>query len=85
MSAENISGLTSAASVDVDPIWATLLSKALEGKNLQDLISNICVAGTVAPADVTMSAGKEAVTVASTKEQEPEKSEEKEESDDDMV
>lgn len=68
MSAENILGRTSAASVDVDPIWATLLSKALEGKNMRDLISNICAAGTVAPADVTMSAGKEVVTGAGTRE-----------------
>ena len=50
---------------------------------MQHLISNSGTAGTVAPASVTLPAGKEANAVALTKEQE--KEEKKEESDDDMV
>jgi ribosomal protein L12E/L44/L45/RPP1/RPP2 len=53
---------------------------------MQHLISNSGTAGTVAPASVTLPAGKEAIAVALTKEQEEqEKEEKKEESDDDMV
>jgi large subunit ribosomal protein LP1 len=42
--------LTSAASVDLEPIWATLLAKALEGKNINELLSNVDAGRTAAPA-----------------------------------
>jgi hypothetical protein len=43
--AEKITALTNAASVEVEPIWATLLAKALEGKNVKDLLSNVGAGG----------------------------------------
>ena len=33
--------LTTAAGVPVEPIWASLLAKALEGKDVKDLLTNI--------------------------------------------
>jgi hypothetical protein len=68
----------------MEPIWATLLAKALEGKNVKELLSNVG-AGGGAPATgsglAAVSAGGQPAAEA-----EPEaKEEEKEESDDDMV
>ena len=33
--------ITSAAKVDVEPVWANLLAKALAGKDVKDLLSNV--------------------------------------------
>ena len=41
--AEKILALTNAASVELEPIWATLLANALHGKDIQDMLSNITV------------------------------------------
>merc|ERR1712072_121928 len=68
ITSEKILAITSAAKVEVEPIWATLLAKALEGKDVKDLLSN--VGGGAAP--------------AAEEEKKEEKAEEKEESDDDM-
>jgi large subunit ribosomal protein LP1 len=47
---EKILALTTAAGVDIEPIWATLLSKALEGKNVKEMLSTIGVSsGAAAP------------------------------------
>ncbi|KAF7345730.1 60S acidic ribosomal protein [Mycena venus] len=43
ITSEKILALTSAAGVDIEPIWATLLSKALEGKNVKEMLSTIGV------------------------------------------
>lgn len=72
-----------AASVELEPIWATLLAKALEGKNVKELLSNVGSGGG-APAAVA-SAGAPAAAAATEAPKEEEKKEEKEESDDDMV
>lgn len=32
---------TDTAGVDLEPIWANLLAKALEGKNVEELLSNV--------------------------------------------
>ena len=53
----------------VEPIWAQLLSKALEGKDVKDLLTNVAAAGGDAPAEEA---------------KEEKKEEAKEESDDDM-
>ena len=78
--------LTSAAGVDVEPIWASLLAKALEGKDVKDMLSNVgaggggpAVGGGAAPA-----AGA-APAEAAAEAKEEKKEEEKDESDDDMV
>lgn len=71
--------------MEVEPIWATLLAKALEGKSVPDLLSNVGTGGAAAapavggvPAAVAGAAAEEAPA-------EKAKEEEKEESDDDMV
>ncbi|ORY78448.1 60s acidic ribosomal protein-domain-containing protein [Leucosporidium creatinivorum] len=81
ISSEKILALTSAAKVEVEPIWATLLAKALEGKDVKDLLSNVG-AGGAAPA--AAAAGGAAPAAAAEAEPEKAKEEEKEESDDDM-
>ncbi|RKU49587.1 hypothetical protein DL546_009443 [Coniochaeta pulveracea] len=83
ITADKISTLIKAANVvDVEPIWASLFAKALEGKDVKDLLSNIgSGGGAAAPA-----AGAAAATggAAAAEEKAEEKPEEKEESDDDM-
>ena len=83
--ADKIVALTNAAGVEVEPIWATLLEKALAGKNVKELLSNVGAgggapaAGSAAPA--AAAGGAPAAEAAKVEE----KVEEKEESDDDMV
>ncbi|KAJ7142524.1 60S acidic ribosomal protein P1 [Mycena epipterygia] len=50
ITAEKILTLTTTAGVEIEPIWATLLAKALEGKNVKEMLSTIGVgSGTAAP------------------------------------
>ncbi|KAF9044959.1 60s acidic ribosomal protein-domain-containing protein [Panaeolus papilionaceus] len=83
ITSDKIVALTSAAGVELEPIWATLLAKALEGKNVKELLSNVGsgggapAAGSAAPAASSGGAAAEAPKAE-------EKVEEKEESDDDM-
>lgn len=81
---DKILALTNAASVELEPIWASLLAKALEGKNVKDLLSNVG-AGGGAPAAGSAPAAGGAGGAAPEAEKKEEKVEEKEESDDDMV
>ncbi|EDR03609.1 60S acidic ribosomal protein P1 [Laccaria bicolor S238N-H82] len=41
ITAGRILALTTAAGVDMEPIWADLLAKALEGKEIKELLSHI--------------------------------------------
>jgi large subunit ribosomal protein LP1 len=85
--ADKILALTNAAGCELEPIWATLLAKALEGKNVKDLLSNVG-AGGGGPAVGAPSAGGGgggAPAAAAAPAEEKKKEEEKEESDDDMV
>lgn len=75
--------MTTAAGVELEPIWATLLAKALEGKNVKELLSNVG-AGGAAPATGGAPAAAAGGAADAPKEEEK-KEEEKEESDDDMV
>ena len=43
--ADKIVAITSSASVEVEPIWASLLAKALEGKDVKSMLSNIGAGG----------------------------------------
>ena len=82
---DKILALTEAASVELEPIWASLLAKALEGKNVKELLSNVGAGGAgpaAAPAAGGAAAGGAA---AEAPKEEEKKEEEKEESDDDMV
>ena len=77
--------LIDAANVDVEPIWATLLAKALEGKNVSELLSNIGSGGGAPAAGAAPSGAPAAGAAAPAEEKQEEKKEEKEESDEDMV
>ncbi|EFP89407.2 60S acidic ribosomal protein P1 [Puccinia graminis f. sp. tritici CRL 75-36-700-3] len=83
ITADKINTLLSAAKVEIEPIWATLLAKALEGKDVKDMLSNVGAGGGAAApaAAVAAASGGEA---AAPKAEEKKKEEEKEESDDDM-
>jgi len=82
ITADKIVTLTSAANVDVEPIWATLLAKALEGKNVKELLSNV---GSGGGAPAAGSAPAAASSAAVEEQPEARKEEVKEEeSDEDM-
>lgn len=84
--ADKLNTLISAANVDVEPIWATLLAKALEGKNVKELLSNVGSGGGAPATGVAPAAASAAAATAPVEEEKKEeKKEEKEESDDDMV
>ncbi|KAI0820405.1 60s acidic ribosomal protein-domain-containing protein, partial [Trametes gibbosa] len=83
ITSDKILALTTAANVELEPIWASLLAKALEGKNVKDLLSNVG-AGGAGPAAAGAPAAGGAGAAAAEAPKEEEKKEEKEESDDDM-
>lgn len=76
--------MTKAANVDVEPVWASLFAKALEGKDVKELLSNVGSGGG-APVAGGAAAGAAAGGAAEEAKEEEKKEEEKEESDDDMV
>lgn len=84
LQSDKIVTLTGAAGVELEPIWATLLAKALEGKNVKELLSNVGSGGGAPAAGSAPAAGGAAAAAEAPKEEEK-KEEEKEESDDDMV
>jgi large subunit ribosomal protein LP1 len=81
---EKIIAITNAAGFDLEPIWASLLAKALEGKNVKELLSNVGSGGG-APAVGAVAGGGAAAPAAAEAPAEEKKEEEKEESDEDMV
>ncbi|KAJ7126183.1 putative PRCDNA35 [Mycena epipterygia] len=83
ITSDKIVALTSAANCELEPIWATLLAKALEGKNVKDLLSNVGSGGG-APAAGGAAAPAAGGATSTEAPKEEEKEEEKEESDDDM-
>ncbi|KAJ7613839.1 60S acidic ribosomal protein P1 [Mycena polygramma] len=63
ITSDKILALTTAAGVEIEPIWATLLAKALEGKNVKEMLSTIGVssgpaASAAAPATATATAAE---------------------------
>ncbi|EED82031.1 60S acidic ribosomal protein P1 [Postia placenta Mad-698-R] len=83
ITSDKIVALTSAASIELEPIWASLLAKALEGKNVKELLTNVGSGGG-APAVGAPSAAAGGAAAAEAPKEEEKKEEEKEESDDDM-
>jgi len=84
ITADKILALTEAASVELEPIWAALLAKALEGRNVKELLLNVG-AGGGGPASTVVAGGTvDAGPAAGPEKEEEKKEEEKEESDDDM-
>lgn len=79
ISTDNLLTLTNAANIPIEGIWADIFSKALESKNLKDLLVNFS-AGAAAP--VSGSAGAAAGSAAAEEAEEVEEA--KEESDDEM-
>ncbi|KAL2134096.1 hypothetical protein VTI74DRAFT_983 [Chaetomium olivicolor] len=84
ITADKIQTLIKAANVvDVEPIWASLFAKALEGKDVKDLLSAVgSGGGAAAPAAGGAAAAAGGAAAEETKEEA--KEEEKEESDEDM-
>ncbi|KAI9048682.1 hypothetical protein LZ554_007513 [Drepanopeziza brunnea f. sp. 'monogermtubi'] len=83
ITADKLMTLIKAANIDdVEPIWTSLFAKALEGKDVKDLLLNVgSGGGAAAPAAGGAAAGGDAVAAAPKEE---EKEEAKEESDEDM-
>ncbi|RPD60473.1 ribosomal protein 60S [Lentinus tigrinus ALCF2SS1-6] len=84
ITADKITALTNAASVELEPIWASLLAKALEGKNVKELLSNVGAGGAGPAAAAAPGAAAGGAAAADAPKEEEKKEEEKEESDDDM-
>ncbi|KAI0694146.1 60s acidic ribosomal protein-domain-containing protein [Cytidiella melzeri] len=84
ITADKIVALITAANVEVEPIWATLLAKALEGKNVKELLSNVGAGGGAPATGAPSAAAGGAAAAADEPAAEEKKEEEKEESDDDM-
>ncbi|ORY83006.1 60s acidic ribosomal protein-domain-containing protein, partial [Protomyces lactucae-debilis] len=82
ITADKLQTLCKAANVEVEPIWASLFAKALEGKDVKDLLLNVGGASGAAPAAAGGAAASGDAPAAEEKKEE--KAEEKEESDDDM-
>ncbi|GME33002.1 60s acidic ribosomal protein [Neofusicoccum parvum] len=83
ITADKLQTLITAAKVaDVEPIWTSLFAKALEGKDVKELLLNVGSGGpaAAAPAGGAAAAGGDAPEAA----KEEAKEEEKEESDEDM-
>ncbi|KAI1389803.1 60s acidic ribosomal protein-domain-containing protein [Hypoxylon trugodes] len=84
ITADKLQTLIKAAKViDVEPIWTQLFAKALEGKDVKDLLSNVGSGGGAAAAGAGAAAAGGAGGAAEEAKEE-EKEEEKEESDEDM-
>jgi len=87
ITADKLNSLITAAKVpDVEPIWCSLFAKALEGKDVKDLLMNVGSGGggaAAAPAAAGAGAAAGGAAEEAPKEEEK-KEEEKEESDEDM-
>ncbi|KAK3816035.1 MAG: 60s acidic ribosomal protein-domain-containing protein [Benniella sp.] len=82
ITSDKLQTLLKAAGVEVETIWTSLFAKALEGKDVAGMLSNVGSGGGAAPA---AAAGGAAAGGAAAEEKKEEKKEEaKEESDDDM-
>ncbi|KAI8963705.1 ribosomal protein 60S [Daldinia sp. FL1419] len=83
ITADKLQTLIKAAKIaDVEPIWTSLFAKALEGKDVKDLLSNVGSGGAAAAGGPAAAAGGAGGAAEEAKEEE--KEEEKEESDEDM-
>ncbi|KAE8161984.1 60s acidic ribosomal protein-domain-containing protein [Aspergillus tamarii] len=81
VTADKLQTLLTAAKVqEVEPIWTSIFAKALEGKDIKELLTNVGSAGAAAPAGAA-AGGAAAPAEAAAEEK---KEEEKEESDEDM-
>ncbi|EME44714.1 hypothetical protein DOTSEDRAFT_24703 [Dothistroma septosporum NZE10] len=85
ITADKLQSLITAAKVpDIEPIWTTLFAKALEGKDVKELLLNVGSGGGAAPAAGGAAPAAAGGADAPAAEAEKPKEEEKEESDEDM-
>ncbi|MCJ1481478.1 60S acidic ribosomal protein P1 [Schaereria dolodes] len=86
ITADKLQTLIKAARCDeVEPIWTTLFAKALEGKNVKDMLLNVgSGGGAAAAAPSGAPSGGAGGDTAPEEAKKEEKEEEKEESDEDM-
>ncbi|MCJ1255539.1 60S acidic ribosomal protein P1 [Lignoscripta atroalba] len=87
ITADKLQTIIKAAKLDdVEPIWTTLFAKALEGKNVKDMLLNVGSGGGAAAAAPSGATGGAAAAGDAPAEEakKEEKEEEKEESDEDM-
>jgi len=82
ISADKLNALVKAAGVDVEPIWTSIFAKALEGRNIGDMLMNVGSGGGGGGGGAAAAGGVAAAATEAPKVEE--KEEEKEESDDDM-
>jgi large subunit ribosomal protein LP1 len=83
ITADKLQSIIKAAKIEeVEPIWTTLFAKALEGKDVKELLLNVGSGGGAAAAPAA--GGAAAGGAAAEEEKVEEKEEEKEESDEDM-
>ncbi|KAJ5973851.1 hypothetical protein N7481_011061 [Penicillium waksmanii] len=81
VTADKLQTLIGAAKVpEIEPIWASIFAKALEGKDIKELLTNVGSGGPAAGGAAAAAGGAAAPAEAAAEE----KVEEKEESDDDM-
>lgn len=78
VSSENLQTVLNAAGANVDSIWTSVFAKALEGKDLKEILFSMAAAAPAAAAGSAAVAGGAEEAAAEAVE------EEKEESDDDM-
>lgn len=82
--AEKMTTLIKAAGLDVEPIWPSLFSKALEGKDVGALIMNVGSGAAAAAPAAGMAAGGDKGGEKVEEKKEEKKPESEDESDDDM-
>ncbi|KAF9954001.1 hypothetical protein BGZ72_004976 [Mortierella alpina] len=80
ITSDKLQTLLKAANVEVESIWTSLFAKALDGKDVAAMLSNVGAAGSAPAAGGAAAAGAAAVEEKA----EEKKEEAKEESDDDM-
>ncbi|XP_064383357.1 large ribosomal subunit protein P1-like [Halichondria panicea] len=84
ITAEKMTTLIKAAGLDVEPIWPSLFSKALEGKDVGALIMNVGSGAAAAAPAAGMAAGGDKGGEKVEEKKEEKKPESEDESDDDM-
>ncbi|KAL2118552.1 hypothetical protein VTJ04DRAFT_8212 [Mycothermus thermophilus] len=85
ITADKIQAIIKAANItDVEPIWASLFAKALEGKDVKELLSAVGSGGGAAAPAAGGAAAAAGGAAAEEEKKEEAKEEEKEESDEDM-
>eukprot|EP00088_Acartia_fossae_P062197 TRINITY_DN7496_c0_g1_i1.p1 TRINITY_DN7496_c0_g1~~TRINITY_DN7496_c0_g1_i1.p1 ORF type:complete len:113 (-),score=37.57 TRINITY_DN7496_c0_g1_i1:84-422(-) len=84
ITADKLQSLCKAAGVTVEPIWTTIFAKALAGRDIGEMISNIGTVGSMAAAPAAGGAATAAGGAAAAEEKKEEEKEEEEESDEDM-